>query len=156
MTMFRTVSALGLEVFYREAGDPAALKILRSVFSKGLEALAVETFVAAEQQGVTDQLFEALADLDQTPLRQILEAWIRTHVVHAPRRLHEVEEAERQILKAQLPVAVLPGVRALFERTCADLTNSPFGKTVPTDAHEVIKVKLLETDGEDEVLIMEK
>jgi pyrimidine operon attenuation protein/uracil phosphoribosyltransferase len=30
------------------------------------------------------------------------------------------------------------------------------GKIVPTDAHEVIKVKLVETDGEDEVLIMEK
>jgi pyrimidine operon attenuation protein/uracil phosphoribosyltransferase len=30
------------------------------------------------------------------------------------------------------------------------------GKTVPTDADEVIKVKLDETDGEDEVLIMEK
>jgi len=30
------------------------------------------------------------------------------------------------------------------------------GKTVPTDAHEVIKVKLEETDGDDEVLIMEK
>jgi len=30
------------------------------------------------------------------------------------------------------------------------------GKTVPTDAEEVIKVKLVETDGDDEVLIMEK
>ena len=30
------------------------------------------------------------------------------------------------------------------------------GKTVPTDANEVIKVKMEETDGEDEVLIMEK
>ena len=30
------------------------------------------------------------------------------------------------------------------------------GKTVPTDADEVIKVKLEETDGEDEVLLMEK
>ena len=30
------------------------------------------------------------------------------------------------------------------------------GKTVPTDANEVIKVKMAETDGEDEVLIMEK
>ena len=29
------------------------------------------------------------------------------------------------------------------------------GKIVPTDANEVIKVKLTETDGEDEVLIME-
>jgi pyrimidine operon attenuation protein/uracil phosphoribosyltransferase len=30
------------------------------------------------------------------------------------------------------------------------------GKTVPTDANEVIKVMLAETDGEDEVLIMER
>ena len=30
------------------------------------------------------------------------------------------------------------------------------GKTVPTDADEVIKVKLAETDDEDEVLIMER
>jgi len=30
------------------------------------------------------------------------------------------------------------------------------GKTVPTDANEVIKVKLVETDDEDEVLIMER
>lgn len=30
------------------------------------------------------------------------------------------------------------------------------GKTVPTDRAEVIKVKLLETDGEDEVLLLEK
>ena len=30
------------------------------------------------------------------------------------------------------------------------------GKVVPTDADEVIKVKLEETDGEDEVLIMER
>ena len=30
------------------------------------------------------------------------------------------------------------------------------GKTIPTDRQEVIKVKLVETDGEDEVLLMEK
>lgn len=30
------------------------------------------------------------------------------------------------------------------------------GKSVPTDRKEVIKVKMAETDGEDEVLIMEK
>ncbi|MEO8215765.1 MAG: bifunctional pyr operon transcriptional regulator/uracil phosphoribosyltransferase PyrR [Acidobacteriota bacterium] len=30
------------------------------------------------------------------------------------------------------------------------------GKVIPTDRREVIKVKLLETDGEDEVLIMEQ
>ena len=107
------------------AGDAAAIKILRSVFTKGLEAIAVECFVAAENQGLTDRLYEAMADVDQTPLRDLLEALVRTHVIHAPRRLKEVEEAERQLHKAELPVDVLPGVRARFERTCRALSVNP-------------------------------
>ena len=117
-----------------KAGDPSALKILRSVFTKGLEALAVDCFVAAKRQRVTAQLVDALADIDQTPLRTFMEALIRTHVVHAPRRLREVEEAERQLRQANLPIAVLPAVRALFERTCADLKQSPPGDSAPTTA----------------------
>jgi 3-hydroxyisobutyrate dehydrogenase len=116
------------------AGDAAAIKILRSVFTKGLEALAVECFIAAEHQGLTDRLYEAMADVDQTPLRDLLEALVRSHVVHAPRRLKEVEEAERQLHKAELPVDVLPGVRARFERTCRALSVNPIATTDLTAA----------------------
>jgi len=107
------------------AGDAAALKILRSVFTKGLEALTIECFMAAEKQGVTDKLHDALSDIDQTSLRDFLGALIRTHVVHAPRRLKEVEEAERQLRAADMPVSVLPGVRALFQRTAEQISLSP-------------------------------
>ena len=117
-----------------EAGDATAIKILRSVFAKGLEAIAVECFLAAEQQGVTDKLYDALADIDQTPLRAMLEALVRTHVIHAPRRLKEVQEAERQLHKANLPVDVLPGVRARFERTCRAIKAHPIGTPNPTVA----------------------
>ena len=117
-----------------EAGDAAAIKILRSVFAKGLEAIAVECFLAAEHQGLTDKLYDAMADIDRTPLRTMLEALVRTHVVHAPRRLKEVEEAERQLRKADLPVDVLPGVRARFERTCRAMQADPIGTPNPTVA----------------------
>ena len=117
-----------------EAGDAAAIKILRSVFAKGLEAIAVECFLAAEQQGVTDKLYDAMADFDQTPLRAMLEALVRTHVIHAPRRLKEIAEAERQLHKADLPVDVLPGVRARFERTCRAMQDHPIGTPNPTVA----------------------
>ena len=66
----------------------------------------------------------------------------------------------------ELPIAALQGSRAwpddawsaCVERlaTRGYIHADVIGKTVPTDAHEVIKVKLVETDGEDEVLIMEK
>lgn len=114
------------------AGDAAALKILRSVFTKGLEALTIECFMAAEQQGVTDQLHEALSDIDQASLRSFLGTLIRTHVVHAPRRLKEVEEAERQLQAAHMPVAVLPGVKALFQRTSEQMAAAPLETASPT------------------------
>jgi len=114
------------------AGDAAAIKILRSVFTKGLEALTIECFMAAEQQGVTDKLHDALSDIDQASLRDFLGALVRTHVVHAPRRLKEVEEAERQLRAANMPVSVLPGVRDLFHRTAEQIKSSPLGTTSPT------------------------
>ncbi|MCU1728583.1 NAD(P)-binding domain-containing protein [Pseudomonas sp. 7P_10.2_Bac1] len=114
------------------AGDAAALKILRSVFTKGLEALTIECFMAAEKQGVTDKLHDALSDIDQASLRDFLGALIRTHVVHAPRRLKEVEEAERQLRAADMPVAVLPGVKDLFQRTAGQISSSPLETPAPT------------------------
>jgi 3-hydroxyisobutyrate dehydrogenase-like beta-hydroxyacid dehydrogenase len=114
------------------AGDAAALKILRSVFTKGLEALTIECFMAAEKQGVTDKLHDALSDIDQASLRDFLGALIRTHVVHAPRRLKEVEEAERQLRAADMPVSVLPGVKDLFQRTAEQINSSPLDTTAPT------------------------
>jgi 3-hydroxyisobutyrate dehydrogenase-like beta-hydroxyacid dehydrogenase len=114
------------------AGDAAAIKILRSVFTKGLEALAVETLLAARRQGVVEQLHDALADIDQAPLRSTLDALIRTHVIHAPRRLKEVEEAERQLQLLDLPVDVLPGVRARFQRTSLAMAARPRSEGLPS------------------------
>ncbi|WP_313440077.1 NAD(P)-binding domain-containing protein [Novosphingobium sp.] len=123
--LFDAIDAPFKQVEDGTAGDAAAIKILRSVFTKGLEALTVECFLAADQQGVTDKLHDALSDIDQASLRDFLGTLIRTHVVHAGRRLKEVEEAERQLKQAGLPVAVLPGVRALFERTKTRIEASP-------------------------------
>jgi 3-hydroxyisobutyrate dehydrogenase len=114
------------------AGDAASLKILRSVFTKGLEALTIECFMAAEKQGVTDKLHDALSDIDQASLRDFLGALIRTHVVHAPRRLKEVEEAERQLRAADMPVSVLPGVKDLFHRTAQQIDANPLATASPT------------------------
>ena len=65
------------------AGDAIALKILRSVFTKGMEPLSVELLMVAEKQGVRDKLYEQLRDIDETPLRTFIDMLVRTHVVHA-------------------------------------------------------------------------
>lgn len=132
LTLFSAIDAPLKPVEEGAAGDAAALKILRSVFTKGLEALTIECFMAAEKQGVSEKLHDALSDIDQASLRDFLGALIRTHVLHASRRLKEVEEAERQLLAAGMPVAVLPGVKTLFKRTADQIAVQPIDSASPT------------------------
>ena len=106
-----------LKMLPGEAGDAVRLKLLRSVFTKGLEALAVETLLAAEQQGLRQEFFDIVGDIDETPLRQLLEVLVRSHVVHASRRHHEVQEAGAQLRDIGIDPVVTRGVESLFRRT---------------------------------------
>ncbi|MDP4299351.1 NAD(P)-dependent oxidoreductase [Leptothrix discophora] len=112
-------------------GDAVALKLLRSAFTKGLEALSVELLVAAERQGLRAQLFEQLRDIDQTPLQDFLEMLVRTHVVHAGRRAHEVHEAAAELARHGPASVVLPGVERRFQQTAAARAESPPPQAAP-------------------------
>ncbi|WP_374300616.1 NAD(P)-binding domain-containing protein [Paracoccus sp. (in: a-proteobacteria)] len=117
-----------IKVLPGEAGDAVRLKLLRSVFTKGLEALAVETLVAAELQNLREEFYDIVADLDETPLRQILEVFVRTHVVHAARRSHEVHDAGIQLDRLGLTPLVTDSVEELFHRTASFAGTSGFAE----------------------------
>lgn len=114
------------------AGDAISLKILRSMFTKGMEALAVELLAGAEKQHLRVQLYEQLADIDEAPLRAFLEMLVRTHVVHARRRLHEVQDAEKEIASHGTPSVVLSGVVERFRQTALRLDSHPIATSDPS------------------------
>lgn len=114
------------------AGDAISLKLLRSIITKGLETLAIEALVAAEQRGVRRELYALLADMDQVSIVEFIETLVRTHVVHAERRQHEMEDALAQLRQAEMPSFVLPGVIASFADTHAHLTEHPVNNPSPT------------------------
>lgn len=113
-------------------GDAASLKLLRSVFTKGLEALSVELLTSAEQLGVREKLYQQLQDIDQTPLRSFIEMLVRTHVVHAQRRAHEVHDAQQALTAQGRPSLVLPGVEARLRATARQLERRPLEASSPT------------------------
>ncbi|OWT75397.1 MULTISPECIES: NAD(P)-dependent oxidoreductase [unclassified Achromobacter] len=100
-----------------QAGDAVRLKLLRSIMTKGMESLTVECLVAAESMGLRDALYEVLSDVDRTPLTAFMDSFLRSHVLHAQRRLAEVQEARDQLTDAGLQPLVLNGVESLFART---------------------------------------
>lgn len=100
-----------------QPGDAISLKLLRSIFTKGMEALTTECLSAAEHLGVRQALYEVLSDVDQTHLPDFLEMLVSTHVVHAARRKKEVERAHDQLQDLGLDSLMLPAVCSVFERT---------------------------------------
>ena len=109
-----------------EAGAAVSLKLLRSIFTKGCEALAVECFTAAEKKGLLPAFYEVLSDLDEQPITVFLESCVNSHVTHAPRRLIEVREAIAQLQALGIDPVVSQGVEALFERTSKQLIAQPY------------------------------
>jgi 3-hydroxyisobutyrate dehydrogenase len=114
------------------AGDAASLKLLRTVFTKGLSALAVECIVAARHHGVKDLLYDVLSDIDQTPLREFLDILLRNHVVHACRQRQEIAEATHQLQNMGMESIMLPAIEALFATTCNAINTEPCHAVNPT------------------------
>lgn len=106
-------------------GDAAALKLLRSVLTKGLEALGVECLLAAEELGVRDELPAVLADIDDEGLTSFLDAVVRTHPVHAGRRRHEVGRAAHQLAAQGRPSTLLRAVEERFALTAEAVATHP-------------------------------
>lgn len=116
----------------KKAGDAASVKLLRTVFTKGLSALTMECVVAAQHFGVKELLYDVLSDMDNTPINDFLDMLIRNHVTHACRQRHEVAEAEKQLKLANLPVHLLPSIEAFFAATCEYSKTHPINKKTPT------------------------
>lgn len=117
-----------------QPGDAAALKLLRSIYTKGTEALAVECLVTAQQMGLREQLHAVLQDIDETPLRTLMESMVRTHIPHSARRRNEVAEARQQMARNGLAPIALPAVEALFAATARAHAAQPFTGTSTDEA----------------------
>ncbi len=79
-----------VEVVSAQAGDAATMKLLRSVFMKGIAAAAIESLEGAEAAGHTEWLRGELATVLGEPLLDRLLEGSRTH---AERRVDEMEAA---------------------------------------------------------------
>ncbi len=112
------VGPLGMpvEVLSDHAGDAAALKLLRSVFMKGLAASALESLHAAEAAGHADWLEQQLADVIGRPL---LERLLEGSRAHAARRVDEMGAARDLVLELGVEPRIASASMALLAELSA-------------------------------------
>ena len=112
------VAPLGMpvEVVSEQAGDAAALKLVRSVFMKGIAAAAIESLDAAEAAGRREWLARELAAVIGEPLLVRLVEGSRRHAV---RRAEEMAAA-RELL---LSLGVEPRIASASASLLAELAK---------------------------------
>jgi 3-hydroxyisobutyrate dehydrogenase len=118
----------GFDVSYKinsRAGDASMLKLLRSVFAKGLDTLVVEAMLVARTFGLEEDLLEQLGDFDRSTMRQTIDMYLSTHLIHANRRLYEMLEVETLLVASGLPAFVTHAAVERYRRTVDMLARFP-------------------------------
>lgn len=76
------------------AGSASKIKLIRSVYMKGLQALLVETFVFAHKAGVESMVLDSISGtMSATSFPETVKRLVAADLIHAERRAHEVEES---------------------------------------------------------------
>ena len=81
-----------LQVLSERVGDASALKVVRSVFTKGLMMTFLESIEAARRCGLVEELLESIAGtVEGLPLRDLALSLAGTSLIVAERRAQEME-----------------------------------------------------------------
>ena len=110
--LFRPVG-MPVDVVGAEPGDAAGLKLLRSVFMKGVAASAIESLEAAEAAGVAERVRADIASVLGEPLLERLLTGSRTH---AARRAEEMHAAAEHVRDLGVPPRVATAAAAWLEQ----------------------------------------
>jgi len=132
---------LGLNArFYSDTvGRASMFKMLRSVFSKGLEALLIEFLVAGERAGIRDDLWrEVTALMAGHPFEKTAENWVRSHATAHERRYHEVKQVAGVLRQLGLEPVMTAATESFFERSGTLALRQKFHE-MPAALDEVIR-----------------
>ncbi len=85
-----------------KAGQASACKVLRSIFTKSFEAAIMESLTSSYYYGVYNFMIDSICKFLSQDILNTVDFVIRSNVVHAARRAHEVGDVSEMIAEAGL------------------------------------------------------
>ncbi len=131
----------GLNVSYysSEIGKASMFKMLRSIFSKGLENIILELLIAGKRAGIEKDLWADIIDfMSQKPFENIAANWMQSHAVAHERRFYEMLQVRDTMLKIGIEPIMTAGTLSFFERSCSLDFNERFPQK-PNSFMEVVE-----------------
>ncbi len=151
MATWMTPLGFSAKALSETPGEASAVKMLRSVLMKGIEALSVECLVAARAQGLLDEVLDCVADVDRLPFRDLLTRIVTTHLVHVERRLEEVGKVNENLRETGIEPLMSAATLRSHTRTL-DAGVVPADGTVPDleEALAVLAERVVRVGGQEE------
>lgn len=123
-----------------EVGQASGLKILRSIFTKGLEALLLETFSAARHYGVLKDVYGSIQEmLEREPICPMFERMVTTDVVHAKRRAKEVGAVADMLRDEDIDATMSQAAYEKLMWSSASGLKEHFGGEIPENYLDVVE-----------------
>jgi 3-hydroxyisobutyrate dehydrogenase-like beta-hydroxyacid dehydrogenase len=119
----------GLNVSYYspEIGKASMFKMLRSIFSKGLETLLLELLIAGKRAGIDADLWADITDFMQEKSFAAIGAnWIETHAVAYERRYYEMVQVNETMREIGIEPVMTDATTAFFKRSLGLDLDSAF------------------------------
>ena len=140
----KTLSKYGLNTapYSRDIGKASTFKMLRSIFSKGLEALMVEFLLAGKKAGLEDDLWQEVTTLlAENSFDDVARNWVCSHGVAHKRRYHEMAQVSDLLSEMNVEAIMTDATTAFFKRSNdLDLSQDFVGK--PDRMDDVIEALL--------------
>jgi 3-hydroxyisobutyrate dehydrogenase-like beta-hydroxyacid dehydrogenase len=121
-------------------GQASAIKMLRSIFTKGLVALLLETLNATHRYQVDEGVLDSLAEtMDKTSFLETVRVQVTKGVVNADRMAHEMEDVLETLKELGVPGTMTEATRDKLEWcNCLGLKEY-FGGDMPERLEDVLE-----------------
>jgi 3-hydroxyisobutyrate dehydrogenase-like beta-hydroxyacid dehydrogenase len=129
---------LNTEYYSKTIGQASMFKMLRSIFSKGVEILLLEMLVAGRRAGIAADLWTDITEfMNSKPFEEIASNWVQSHAVAHIRRYHEMIQVEETLNDLGLNPTMTSGTTKYFKQSI-DLGVGEVFETKPNSVFEVI------------------
>jgi len=138
--LMNELGLVNLKYFSPHIGEASMVKMIRSVFSKGLECLLLEMLVAGRRAGVADYLWKDVVDfMTKNSFDRVAQNWIKTHPGACERRYHEMVQVRETLEEIGVEPLMTRATMDFFERSRAMRLENVF-QTKPEDYWDVVNL----------------
>jgi 3-hydroxyisobutyrate dehydrogenase-like beta-hydroxyacid dehydrogenase len=137
------LNALGMRVdaVGERVGDASLSKMLRSIFIKGIEALMLESLVAARHAGIEERILDSVQKtIPGIDWRALATYNLERTVAHGARRAAEMHESAATVAELGLEPFVTDGIARRIEWAHEQLKGATWPKGKPQTYEEVLRV----------------